>query len=126
MSRYRNPLQRARNRGAAGSGVEHWWAQRFSAILLVPLTVWLVWSLSVLAGADFAAARGWIAMPWNSAMALLLIGAMFYHARLGVQVVIEDYVHHRSLEVTLQVLVAVAALAGAVIAGISVLQIALA
>lgn len=125
MSRYRNPLERARNHGAAGSGVEHWWAQRFSAILLVPLMAWLVWSMSVLAGAGYSEAHAWLGAPWNAAMALLLIGAMFYHARLGVQVVIEDYVHHRATELALQLVVAIAALAGAIVSAIAILQVAL-
>lgn len=124
MKALRNPLERAINHGSAGSGVHHWWAQRFSAILLVPLTLWLVWTLAVLAGADYATAREWIAAPWNAAMAVLLVGATFYHARLGMQVVIEDYVHHRVLEVTLQILVAIAALVGAVASTIAILKIA--
>lgn len=124
MKALRNPLERAINHGSAGSGVHHWWAQRFSAILLVPLTLWLVWTLAVLAGADYATAREWIAAPWNAAMAVLLVGATFYHARLGMQVVIEDYVHHRVLEVTLQILVAIAALVGAIASTIAILKIA--
>lgn len=120
----RNPLERALNHGSAGAGVHHWWAQRFSAILLVPLTLWLVWTLVMLAGADYATARDWIAAPWNAAMAVLLVGASFYHARLGLQVVIEDYVHRRSLEVTLHILVAGAALVGTIISTISILKVA--
>lgn len=124
MSALRNPLERAINHGAAGSGVHHWWAQRFSAILLVPLTIWLVWTLAVVAGADYAAARDWIGSPWNASMAILLVGSTFYHARLGVQVVIEDYVHQRALEVALQILVAIAALAGALVSIIAILKVA--
>lgn len=124
MKALRNPLERAINHGSAGSGVHHWWAQRFSAIVLIPLTLWLVWTLAVLAGADYAAARDWISSPWNAAMAVLLVGATFYHARLGVQVVIEDYVHQRALEVTLQVLVAAAALVGAIVSTIAILKVA--
>lgn len=124
MKSLRNPIERAINHGAAGSGVHHWWAQRFSAILLVPLTLWLVWTLAVLAGADYAEARGWIASPWNAAMAVLLVGATFYHAKLGLQVVIEDYVHNRAFEVTLQILIAAAALLGAIVATIAILKVA--
>lgn len=124
MKTLRNPLERALNHGSAGSGVEHWWAQRFSAILLVPLTLWLVWTLAVLAGADYAAARDWIGAPWNAAMAVLLVGSSFYHARLGMQVVIEDYVHHRALEVTLHILVAAAAWIGAIVSTIAILKVA--
>lgn len=124
MKSLNNPLARARNHGSAGSGVEHWWAQRFSAILLVPLTVWLVWALTVLIGADHAAASAWIAAPWNAAMAILLVVATLYHARLGLQVVIEDYVHHRPLEIGLQIAVAIAALVGVVVGILSILKVA--
>lgn len=124
MKALRNPLERAINHGSAGSGVHHWWAQRFSAILLVPLTLWLVWTLAVLAGADYGEARDWIASPWNAAMAILLVGSTFYHARLGMQVVIEDYVHHRALEVSLQILVAAAALVGAIVSTVAILKVA--
>jgi succinate dehydrogenase / fumarate reductase membrane anchor subunit len=121
---FRHPLERARNHGAAGSGVDHWWKQRFTSILLVPLMVWLVWSLMLLSGADYAAARAWMSSPWNATMALLLVASMFYHARLGVQVVIEDYVHHRATEVVLQVLVAAAALVGGLVSAVAILKVA--
>jgi succinate dehydrogenase / fumarate reductase membrane anchor subunit len=121
---FRNPLERARNHGSAGSGVGHWWKQRFTAILLVPLTIWMVWSLMILASADYVAARAWMSSPWNASMALLLVGSTFYHARLGVQVVIEDYVHHRAAEVSLQVLVAAAALVGAIVSAVAILKVA--
>lgn len=124
MKTLRNPLERAINHGSAGSGVHHWWAQRFSAILLVPLTLWLVWTLVMLAGADYAAARDWIASPWNASMAILLAGSTFYHARLGLQVVIEDYVHQRALEVALQILVAAATLVGAIVSIVAILSVA--
>ncbi|MDT8438019.1 MAG: succinate dehydrogenase, hydrophobic membrane anchor protein [Wenzhouxiangellaceae bacterium] len=125
MKMLRNPLAVARNHGSAKSGVEHWWAQRFSAIVLIPLTLWLVWAMAVLAGADHAAARDWLAAPWNAGMAILAIAAIFYHARLGLQVVIEDYVAHRPLEMGLQIIVGIGALAGAVVSIVSVLIVAL-
>ena len=125
MKMLKNPLAIARTHGSAGSGVEHWWAQRFSAILLVPLTVWLVWSMAVLTGADHAAAVSWLGAPWNSAMAIVLAGALFWHARLGLQVVIEDYVHHRATEMGLQIAVSAAALMGAVISILAILKVAL-
>ncbi|MGB0513410.1 MAG: succinate dehydrogenase, hydrophobic membrane anchor protein, partial [Wenzhouxiangellaceae bacterium] len=70
-------------------------------------------------------AASWLGAPWNAAMAILLAGALFWHARLGLQVVIEDYVHHRGVEVGLQVAVAAAALLGAVIAVLAILKVAL-
>lgn len=78
----------------------------------------------ILASADYVAARAWMSSPWNASMALLLVGSTFYHARLGVQVVIEDYVHHRAAEVSLQVLVAAAALVGAIVSAVAILKVA--
>ncbi|NKI35471.1 succinate dehydrogenase, hydrophobic membrane anchor protein [Wenzhouxiangella sp. XN79A] len=126
MKPLRNPLANAHNHGAAGDGVDHWWSQRFSAILLVPLVLWLVWALSVLAGADFETASAWLASPWNAAMAILFVLASFYHGRLGLQVVIGDYIHHRPTELALQVLVAAGAIFGALIAVVSILDVAFA
>jgi succinate dehydrogenase / fumarate reductase membrane anchor subunit len=88
----RTPLAQVRGHGSAKSGSHHWWAQRLSAIALIPLVLWLVASLAVVATADYATAVDWLRSPWNSALLILLIGAMFYHAQLGMQVVFEDYI----------------------------------
>jgi succinate dehydrogenase / fumarate reductase, membrane anchor subunit len=120
----RNPLANAHNHGAAGDGVAHWWAQRFSAILLIFLTVWLVFALASLVGADHATAAAWLASPINSAMAILFVVTSIYHGKLGLQVVIEDYVHHRFAEVTLQVLVKIFSIIGGLLAVIAILKVA--
>ena len=90
----RSPLGRVRGLGSAREGVGHWWAQRMTALALVPLTLWFVAAVAGLTGADHAAARAWIASPVPAALLVLLIVASFYHGALGLQVVIEDYVHH--------------------------------
>ncbi|TVQ36926.1 MAG: succinate dehydrogenase, hydrophobic membrane anchor protein [Wenzhouxiangella sp.] len=120
----RNPLANARNHGAAGDGVSHWWAQRFSAILLALLTVWLVYALASLVGADHAAASAWLARPLNAAMAILFVVTSLYHGKLGLQVVIEDYIHGRFAEVSLQILVKLAAIVGGLLAVIAILKVA--
>jgi succinate dehydrogenase membrane anchor subunit len=85
-------------RGAAGEGVSHWWAQRVSALMLVPLTVWLAVALIGLPLNDYAAVSIWIADGWNPVWLALLLLALCWHSRLGVQVVIEDYVHAPGLK----------------------------
>lgn len=95
----RTPLGTVKGLGAAGEGVGHWWAQRLTALALVPLTVWFVASVAAMAGADYATMRDWIGSPVAAGLLVLLIVATFYHAALGLQVVIEDYVHHEGFKV---------------------------
>lgn len=120
----RNPLAEAHNHGSAGDGVGHWWAQRFSAILLIGLTVWLVLALSALVGASHAEAADWLGRPFNAAMGILFVVTSLYHAKLGLQVIIEDYVHQRVVEVTLQLLVKIAAIVAGLLAVLAILKVA--
>ena len=89
----RSPLARARGLGSAKEGVEHWWAERLSAVALVPLTLWFAASVMAVAGGDHAAFVAWLGSPLSSVCMVLLLIALFYHMALGLQVVIEDYVH---------------------------------
>ena len=89
----RSPLAVARGLGSAKSGTEHWWAQRLTAVALVPLTLWLVFSLTGLVGADHATLVAWLSSPLRLALLILFLVAVFHHAALGLQVVIEDYIH---------------------------------
>ena len=86
-------LARVRGLGSAKEGTHHWWAQRVTSIGLIPLTIWFAISAAAMAGADYAAVAAWAGAPWNTVLLLLLIAATFHHLHLGVQVVIEDYVH---------------------------------
>ena len=89
----RSELGRARGLGAAKSGLHHWWVQRLTAVALVPLSLWFVWSVLALAGAPHAAVIDWMASPVHMVLVLALIAATFRHMQLGLQTVIEDYVH---------------------------------
>jgi succinate dehydrogenase / fumarate reductase membrane anchor subunit len=101
----RNPLADARGLGSAKDGTSHWWAQRVSAIALIPLVLYVLYLLVSLAGADYASVRSAIAQPFNAVVLILFIATAFWHARLGLQVVIEDYFHVRWLEITLMLAV---------------------
>ena len=83
-----------RSHGSAREGASTWMVQRLTAIALVPLGLWFVASAVSLSGADHAAVAAWLARPLNTTGMLLLIVTVFWHAQLGVQVIIEDYVHH--------------------------------
>lgn len=122
----RHPLARVHGLGSAKEGVSHWWAQRLTAIALVPLSVWfLVWLFGLL-GADPAAARASIAQPAVAVLLISFLVALFWHAQLGLQVVVEDYVHSRWLELTLQIAIKFLAFLGALAGILAVARIALA
>jgi succinate dehydrogenase / fumarate reductase membrane anchor subunit len=120
----RAPLAQVRGHGSAKTGAHHWWAQRLSAIALVPLFLWFVVSLAAVATADYATAVSWISSPFNSALLVLLIGAIFYHAQLGMQVVFEDYISTHWLQVASIILVRFLAILLAVVSIIAVLRTA--
>jgi succinate dehydrogenase / fumarate reductase membrane anchor subunit len=92
-TRMRSPLGRAVGLGSAKEGVEHWWLQRVTAVALVPLTLWFVVAFVRISGADIDAVRDWVGRPLPAILLVLLLIATFWHASLGLQVVIEDYVH---------------------------------
>ncbi len=96
MTSMRSPMARARGLGSAKDGTTHWWSQRLSALALVPLVVWFVASMVAMAGADYVAVQAWIGSPLVAGLLVLLIATVFYHAHLGLQVVVEDYVHHEA------------------------------
>jgi succinate dehydrogenase / fumarate reductase membrane anchor subunit len=89
----RSQLGQARGLGSAKSGAGHWWAQRVTAVALVPLTLWFVWSALRLVGASHEDVLAWIGGPIPVVLMITLVVATFYHLALGLQVVIEDYVH---------------------------------
>ncbi len=103
--RLASPLARARGLGSAKHGLAHWWAQRVSAIALVPLTLWFIWSAIHFGGADQAQVQDWLARPASAILMSLFIVATFYHLSLGVQVVLEDYVHREGVRLTALLLV---------------------
>ena len=94
--RMRSPLGRALGLGSAKSGVEQWWLERVTAIALVPLTVWFAASIIVHMGSNYATFIDWLKTPAATTLMVLLLTALFYHTALGLQVVIEDYVHSGS------------------------------
>ena len=101
----RSSLGRARGLGSANEGVHHWWGQRVSAIALGPLSLWFVWSVIGLIGADWLEFRGWIGHFGNAVLMIVLVAVLFYHAFAGMQVVIEDYVHSEGAKVVTLVVV---------------------
>lgn len=120
----KSPLAHARGLGSAKSGTAHWWAQRLTAIALIPLIVWFVISLIVMTGSGHETAVAWIGDPVTAVLLVLLIVAGFHHMQLGLQVVIGDYIHTRWMEIGLLLLVKGGATLFGAIAIFAVLKIA--
>ena len=124
-SSMQTPLGKVRGLGSARKGVSHWWMQRLTAMGLIPLIIYLVIGLVTSIGADHAAAIAWLSAPLNASAALLLFGVGFYHANLGLQVIIEDYVSHENRRLLLLVAVKLGMTALATLSIFSVLSITL-
>ncbi|BBK40078.1 succinate dehydrogenase, hydrophobic membrane anchor protein [Allostella vacuolata] len=121
----RSSLGRVRGLGSAKDGVGHWWLQRLTAVALVPLVLWFAASIVCQAGGDHAAVTAWLASPFPAITMILLSIATFYHAALGLQVVIEDYVNHEGLRLVAIAAMKLACFALGVAAVFAILKIAL-
>jgi len=102
---FRTPLARARGLGSAKEGTGHWVVQRITAIALVPLCLWFVVSVLMLMHADYVTVVNWMHTPWVAVLLVLLVATVYWHACLGLQVVIEDYVHDEWLKLSAIVLI---------------------
>ncbi|MGB3810090.1 MAG: succinate dehydrogenase, hydrophobic membrane anchor protein [Parvibaculum sp.] len=90
---FRSPLARAIGLGSARKGSQHWWAARVTAVALVPLTLWFAASIVAHAGSDYTAVIAWLRTSLTTGCMILLLIMLFHHTALGLQVMIEDYVH---------------------------------
>ena len=126
MTGYRTPLGRARGLGSAKTGVGHFIGQRVSAVALVFLVLWGVWSAFFLARAgDYESARQWLASPVNAALLVLTAAAAFYHMQLGMAVIVEDYVHKPASKALLLIANVFVCFAGAALTVVCLLKVAL-
>jgi succinate dehydrogenase / fumarate reductase membrane anchor subunit len=121
----RRPLGRARGYGSAKEGVQHFWVQRVSAVALVPLSLWFVFSAAQLQGASYGAVKHWVSAPSVAVMLALFIPTLFYHSMLGIQVVVEDYVTGEGRKLALLLVLKFAHAIGAAAGVFAVLKIAL-
>lgn len=118
----RSPLGRAIGLGSAKEGVEQWWTERLTAVALVPLTVWFAASVIALSGSDYATFIAWVRTPVATTLMVLLLIALFSHAALGLQVVVEDY--HTKARVAALVAVRLVCFSLAVVGIVATLRIA--
>ena len=121
----RSQLGRARGTGSAHSGVHHWYAERITAIALVPLTLWFIASAVSLEGTTRAGMIAWLHAPLPLVLMLCLIVATFRHMDLGLRVVVEDYVHHEAARMSLLLLIRGICVVAALLCIISALRLGL-
>jgi succinate dehydrogenase / fumarate reductase, membrane anchor subunit len=119
----RSDLGRVRGLGSAKEGVQHWWMQRVSAIALIPLSLWFVACVVFLIDVDRATALQWLGSPVTLGLMSLFLIALVYHAVLGLQVVVEDYVHSHAAKITLLLLIQFSGIALAAAGVIAMLMI---
>lgn len=120
----RTPLKVARGWGPSKTGVRHWWVQRVTAIALVPLSIWFLFLFGgTLHAAGHAQVAAMIAQPVHAIFLIVFTVCMFWHGALGLQVIIEDYVHTRWLELTLQIALRFGAFLGALACVMAVLAL---
>lgn len=96
---FRTPLSHARGLGSARQGSHHWWRQRVSAVALIPLSLWLAVAVARLPTTSAESVIGWMGEPWNATLLLSFIWAGFFHTMLGLQTIVEDYVHSDWLKI---------------------------
>jgi succinate dehydrogenase membrane anchor subunit len=118
-----SPLARVRGLGSAKEGVQHWWSQRLTALVLVPLSLWFIYSLVVVTGAEYATVVAWLDNTLNAVLMLMFIFSLYYHAALGVQVVIEDYIESEWQKIACLILVKFLAWLAGLSATIAVLKV---
>jgi succinate dehydrogenase / fumarate reductase, membrane anchor subunit len=100
----RSPLGRVLGMGSAKDGTGHWWAQRVTAVALIPLTLWFFFSLLALPALDYATVKAWLALPISGFLLVLSVAVLTYHSYLGTTVVVEDWVPSAGVKVLLLLL----------------------
>jgi len=119
-----SPLNKVLGLGTSKGGTEHWWAQRLTAIALLPLGLWFVVSLLLLNDFSYLAVVAWVREPVSSLLLILSVLCLVYHSHLGVQVVLEDYVHTNGTRIAALVLSLFAHVFLVVAAVFSILKVA--
>jgi succinate dehydrogenase / fumarate reductase membrane anchor subunit len=117
-------FDRTQGLGSAREGVAHWWMQRVTAVVLIPLTLWLTASLIACAREDYSAFILWLRRPFTSVLMVLLLMALFYHMALGLQVMVEDYVHTERIKIPTVVVIHLVSFALAAAGVVTTLRIA--
>ena len=118
------PLHRVEGLGSAKAGTSEFWRQRVTAVALVPLSIWFVWSALALVGAEQSAVTVFLGDPLNAVLMLLFLLAALYHMAIGMQIIVEDYIHQPGLKIAFIILNRFFALSVGVATAFALLKIA--
>ena len=118
-------LGKVRGLGSAKDGTQHWWWQRVTAIAMIPLSIWFISGLICMIGGSYQQAIDWVQKPHVTLLMVAFLSALFYHLKLGMQVVIEDYLHHEWVKIAALIGLKFASILGAMAAVIAILKISL-
>jgi succinate dehydrogenase / fumarate reductase membrane anchor subunit len=121
----KHPLAKVKGMGASGEGSHHWWLQRISALALIPLSLWFLFSVIGHIGDDYQTVINWMSHPCVAVLLILYLGFMFFHAQLGLQVVVEDYLHNEFVKLCILLSIKAIFLVAGVASVFAVLRIAL-
>ncbi len=124
MTDMKTPLAKVHGLGSAKDGTHHWWTQRLTALANIPLVIFMVVSFVGNAGKGHAEWVAWLKQPLVSVLVILFVANFVYHMRLGLQVIVEDYVHDKGTKVATMVLITFACVLIAALSIFSVLRIA--
>jgi len=124
MSNLRTPLSQVKGLGSAKEGTGHFWVQRLTAIGLIPMVIWITFAVARLPSMSQADIHAWLGNPFSAVMMIIFLIAAFWHAKLGLQVVIEDYVSDHAVRTVAIIAVNLISVALAVVGVFSVLHIA--
>ena len=125
MKSAETPLHRVRGMGSSHSGTKHFWRERVTALALAPLSLWFVYAMVGLTGTSVVVPVQFFAHPWNAALMTAFISFSLYHAGLGIQVVIDDYIHTAGSRIFLLLTVRAALLACWLVSIFSIMRIAI-
>lgn len=125
MNALRNPMKRALGLGSAKHGVHHFMIQRITALALIVLSIWFAVVVVNLLGSDYLTARLTLAQPLNATLMIAFVVSVFWHGQLGLQVIVEDYVHTPWLQLSLQIAIKFLCFIAGVAAILAVLRVAL-
>ena len=125
VTKFRSPLAQVIGLGTAKEGSAHWWWQRLTAVALVPLTIWFTYSLATLTGPCIDTIDLWLQSPVSTTLLIAFVVSLFHHTQLGLQVVLEDYIHHEALKIFSILFVKAIAIMLTILSTISILQVAL-